>query len=83
MLCLVIFPPFVTSDMALMASCSLSWIPRPLRKEIDSEREEFAPKGSKFFPFTVDPFQKRQTNLDIVICLEMYLYSLKSRLSTF
>ena len=27
-------------------------------KRVYSEREEFAPKGSKFFPFGIDSFQK-------------------------
>ena len=30
----------------------------PFWKGVYSKRKEFAPKGSKFFPFRVDPFQK-------------------------
>ena len=31
----------------------------PFRKGVYSKRKEFAPLGSKFFPFGVDLFQKR------------------------
>ena len=30
----------------------------PSEKWFYSERKEFAPSGSKFFPYRVDPFQK-------------------------
>ena len=32
---------------------------KPLPKKVNSKRKEFAPLGSKFFPFKVDPFSKR------------------------
>ena len=37
---------------------------------------EFAPKGSKFFPFSKDPFSEgEKNNLDRVTYPEKYIYS--------
>ena len=44
-----------------MTSCCTS---NPFLKGFYSKRKEFAPTGSKFFPFTVDPFSEgRQNNM--------------------
>ena len=34
----------------------------PFRKEVNSKRKEFAPMGSKFFPFRVDPILEEGQN---------------------
>ena len=42
-----------------MTSCLVSSIWNPFWKGVYSKRKEFAPNGSKFFPFRVDPFSGR------------------------
>ena len=50
------FPPRETT---FVASCLLSCITIPFwKKRVYYKRKEFAPKGSKFFPFRVDPLLK-------------------------
>ena len=41
-----------------MTSCLLYCKLSPFWKEVYSKRKEFAPTGSKFFPFRVDPFSE-------------------------
>ena len=41
-------------------SCLLRCILSPFLKGVYSKRKEFAPLGSKFFPFRVDPFPERR-----------------------
>ena len=43
----------------------------PLLKKVYSKRREFAPLGSKFSPFRVDPFKKdNENNLDEIVSSE-------------
>ena len=50
----------------------------PFWKGVYSKRKEFAPKGSKFFPFRVEPFSKgRQNNVDRATSPENVLTPLK------
>ena len=47
-------------------------------KGVCFKRKEFAPKGSKFFPFRVDPFSEgRQSNFDRVVSPESVSIHLK------
>ena len=47
----------------------------PCWKRVYSKRKEFAPMGSKFFPFRVDPFSEgRQNNFDRVASPERYQF---------
>ena len=50
------FLPFLPREPTSVSSCLIHCTLSPFWK--GSKRIEFAPKGSKFFPFTVDPFQK-------------------------
>ena len=51
-----------------MYSFLFSCAPSPYRKGIYFKRKEFAPNGSKFFSFKVDPFLKGlQNNLTVVV----------------
>ena len=51
----------------------------PLLKRVHSNRKEFAPKGSKLFPFRVDSFSEgSKENFDTVISLENVLIPLNS-----
>ena len=43
----------------LLGFISVKTVIVPFRKGVYSKRKEFAPFGSKFFSFRVDPFQKR------------------------
>ena len=52
-----ILSPFFTRETIFVTSCLLSWTGIPSQKEVYSKRKEFAPRGSKFFPFRVDPFE--------------------------
>ena len=45
-----------SQDTLLVPFCVLYYTPSPILKEVNSKRKEFAPNGSKFFPFRVDPF---------------------------
>ena len=55
-------------------SCFPFWIPNPFSKGAYSKRKEFAPIGSKFFPFRVDHFFKKcQNNFDRVASLEIFV----------
>ena len=48
-----------------MTSCLLSCPPKLFWKGSIIKRKEFATKGSKLFPFKVDPFsERRQTYFD-------------------
>ena len=59
---LVHFPPFLKE---IMISCLHSCTPGPFWKRVYTERKEFAPEGSKFFPFSVDPvLAGRQNSFD-------------------
>ena len=51
--------------------CLITCTQAPSEKGVYSKRKEFAPKGSKFFPFRVDPFsERRENNFEIVVTLE-------------
>ena len=56
-----------------MTSSLLCFTQIPFGKEVFSKRKEF-PRGSKFFPFRVDPFSEERgwgrNNLDIVVSPE-------------
>ena len=45
-----------TREITFMTSCFLYCMPSPFWKGVYSLRKEFAPSGSKFFPYRVDPF---------------------------
>ena len=47
---------FSARETVFMTSCLLSCTSSPFWKGVFSKSKEFAPKGSKFFPFRVDPF---------------------------
>ena len=42
----------------------------PFLKGVHSKKEEFAPKGSKFFPFRVDQFSEGRKTILTVVSLE-------------
>ena len=52
---------------------TLTIIFSPCAKGVYSKRKEFAPTGSKFFPFRVDPFQKgigiHKSKQEVISCL--------------
>ena len=56
-----------TRKTTFVISCFLSCTPSLFRQSVYSKRKEFAPKGSKFFPFRVDPFQNEDKNIFIRI----------------
>ena len=49
---LLVFRRETTFMTSYMLFCTLN----PICKRVYSKRKEFAPRGSKFFPFRVDPF---------------------------
>ena len=58
------FPPFYFYKGGYFDSVFTSPHNNPFIKGVYSKRKEFAPRGSKFFPFRVDPFlEGRQTIL--------------------
>ena len=59
-----------------MTSCSLSFTPSPFWKGVYSKSKEFAPWGSKVFPFIVDIFSERRQN-DLVASPESVSIPLK------
>ena len=60
-----------------VTSCLLSWTWSPFWKGVYSERKEFAPKGSKFFPFRICPFLRRVEKHFHKSCLRMYPFTIK------
>ena len=61
-----------------MSSCLLFRIIVPFRKGVCSKRKEFAPHGSKFFPFRVDPFSEGDKTVLIMLPpLKVYPFPLK------
>ena len=61
-----------------MTSCFPFLHTHPFWKSVYSKWKEFAPTGSKLFPFRVDPFSKgRQNNFDTVTSLESVSIPLK------
>ena len=51
---------------------------KPISKRVHSERKEFAPLWSKFFPFRMDPFFRGEANkFDTFISLEGVSFPLK------
>ena len=65
-----------------MTSYLLSYTSIPFRKGVYSKRKEFAPMGSKFFLFRIDPSSKglkrEANNLDRVVSPESVSVLLKS-----
>ena len=58
-----------------MTSFLLFCTQNPFRKGVYPKRKEFAPKGSKFFPFRKDPFlEGSQTILTKVASLESVFF---------
>ena len=55
---LVDFPQSFTRGATFVTSSLLSCTPNPFCRGTYSKRKEFAPTGSKFFPFRVDPFSE-------------------------
>ena len=53
------YPVIVKGIDTLSVEATLIIVFASLLKRVYSERKEFAPLGSKFFPFRIDPFQKR------------------------
>ena len=53
-----IFPAIFTMETIFVTSCLLSYTLILFRKGVYSIKEEFAPRGSKFFPLIVDPSSK-------------------------
>ena len=49
---------FLTSETTSVMSCLLSYTICLFGKEAYSNRKEFAPKGSKYFPIRVDLFSE-------------------------
>ena len=86
---MVYFPPFfLTRETTFMTSYLLSCITgtfwngvyskrKNLFPLVYSERKDFAVKGSKFFPFRVDPFRREQNNFYKVVSLESVSFILK------
>ena len=61
------FSTAFTGDTILVTSCFVFLYMKPLLKRVYFKRKEFAPKGSKFFPFKVDLFSKgKQNNFDSI-----------------
>ena len=54
------FSAIYTWEMTMWLTVLLSCTTNPVWKEVYAKRKEFAPKGSKFFPFRVDPFLERR-----------------------
>ena len=72
---LVVFLSFCTRETTLVTSCMLFCTPNPFWKRVCSKRKEFAPKGSKFFPFRVDPFSEgSQNNFDRAASLRVHQF---------
>ena len=61
---LLFFQPLFSRETTFVTSCLLSCIPSPFRKGVYSKMKEFAPIGSKFFPFRGDPFPERTKQFD-------------------
>ena len=55
---LINFPPCLTREITFVTSCLRSCTSNPFWKGVYSERKEFAPMGSKFFHFRVNPFSE-------------------------
>ena len=73
------FLAFFTREINFLTFSLLSCTPTPFRKRVYSKRKEFAPIGSNFFPFRVDPFSEgSKTILTRVVILEMLSISLKT-----
>ena len=53
---LIEFPPCFRREKTFATPCLLSYIANPFWKGVYFKKKEFAPDGSKFFPFRVDPF---------------------------
>ena len=52
-----------------------SCTPKPFWKGVFSKRKEFAPRGSKFFPFRVDPFSEgMQCNAMLTVTLHVSVH---------
>ena len=58
---LVYFQPFLPRKTTFMTSCLHSCTANSIGKGVYSERKEFAPGGSKFFPLRVGSLFRRQT----------------------
>ena len=72
---LAAFLPLYTGEITSLTSCLLSCRQIPSKKGVLSKRKEFAPMGSKFFPFRVDPFlEGRQNTFCRVATLEMHQF---------
>ena len=75
---LIHFGHFSPRETTFVASCLLKCIPGHFWKRIYTVRKEFAPSGSKFFPYSVDPFSEGgKIILTKLSPLKMYQSSLK------
>ena len=73
-----IFPSFLQTEIKFVTSCLLCCTGSAFWKEVYFKKKEFAPIGSKFFPFRVDPFQKGgKTILIELSSLKVYAFLLK------
>ena len=54
------FVIFFTRETTFVTSCLMSYTLNSFWKGVCSKRKEFAPLGSKFFPYRVDPFIRRE-----------------------
>ena len=78
------FPPFFTSETNFVTSCSLNCKTCCFWKGVDSIRKEFAPSGSKFFPYREDPIsEKGQNKYDIVTAPESICIPFKRNVSVY
>ena len=62
-----------------MTSCLPDCTATPFWKRVYSIRKEFAPVGSKFFPYRIDPFSERDKTILTIAFPEMYLFPLKPK----
>ena len=61
-------------DNFFVTSCLFYYKPSIFWKGIFSKRKEFAPMGSKFFPFKKYPFlEERKNNFEMVVSPESFL----------
>ena len=68
---------FFTRDTTLVISILYSCKPSPLWKWSALKGKNLLPRGSKFFPFRVDPFSERkQTPFDSYLRWKIYLFLL-------
>ena len=68
---------FILREAAFVTLCFTFRHTKPILKCDLFQKEKFAPKGSKFFPFRADPFSNRQNNFDtVVVPLKMYSFPL-------